>query len=235
MLFKRLIAALRSFDPFAVVLELLVLMLGVFIGVQADRWVEEQRQASDDRRNLARLAEDLDALAPVYADYIEGVEEMAEEATAALRAVEACEFPGDARGAVLATLSGHQGLPSIPSVRGTYDEMIATGALARVDAPELKKRLRGFYLEIATAEGFFESFRQGLQQASALLLPRLPFTVDADGHLAMTTLDQEALCGSVPVRSALAEVVDSRNDLLVMLRRVSERLEALRTELPSNG
>lgn len=235
MLFARLIGAIRSFDLTAVAVELVVLALGVFVGVQVDRWVEEREAREEDRRYLLSLSEDVATMTTQYEVLAAALETYVAEAVSGLHAIEACNVESDGRDAVLATLSGHQVLPSVPVVRTTYEEMISVGALARIEDAKLKTLLSDFFTRVERAQDNNGYFREDLGRASALLLPRLPFTADANGTLALEEFDAELVCRSIPVRSAMAEILDSRSDLLGQVRLISRQLEDVRTALEANG
>jgi hypothetical protein len=98
----------------------------------------------------------------------------------------------------------------------------------------LKKLPFEFFARVDDAQEPIRYYRADLGRASALLLPRLPFTSDIEVGLQLEDLDMETACASVPLRSAMAEVLDSRRDLLADVRRLSLQLEAVRAALPRN-
>ncbi len=58
MILRRLREYLRQENWFAVILELVVVIVGIFLAFQLDRWYESQRIKSDQQVHLASLAED---------------------------------------------------------------------------------------------------------------------------------------------------------------------------------
>jgi hypothetical protein len=58
MILRRLTGHLRHENWFAVTLELAVVVFGLFLAFQIDRWYESQRTISDMQAHLASLAED---------------------------------------------------------------------------------------------------------------------------------------------------------------------------------
>jgi hypothetical protein len=58
MILRRLREYVRQENWFAVVLELVVVVVGLFLAFQLDRWYETQRSKSDQHIHLESLAED---------------------------------------------------------------------------------------------------------------------------------------------------------------------------------
>ena len=60
MLLRRIVEHLRAGNWFAITLDFLVVVLGVFLALQAERWYDEQRAASQEQIHLVDLAEDFE-------------------------------------------------------------------------------------------------------------------------------------------------------------------------------
>jgi len=58
MTFRRLAGYLRHDNWFTVILELVVVVVGLFLAFQLDRWYESQRSKSDLQAHLVSLTED---------------------------------------------------------------------------------------------------------------------------------------------------------------------------------
>jgi hypothetical protein len=58
MLLSRLMRSLRERDWFFVGVELLVLVLGIVLGLQASEWASERRDRAEEQNYLRRLLED---------------------------------------------------------------------------------------------------------------------------------------------------------------------------------
>src|SRR5262245_1961806 len=61
MLLRRLINRLRGQDWFTVVIEVVVLVLGIVLGLQATDWADARRQRVEERDSLQRLLVDSEA------------------------------------------------------------------------------------------------------------------------------------------------------------------------------
>jgi hypothetical protein len=58
MILRRLTGHIRQENWFAVILELVVVVIGLFLAFQLDRWYESQRIKSDLQAHLEALTED---------------------------------------------------------------------------------------------------------------------------------------------------------------------------------
>jgi hypothetical protein len=211
--------------------EFAALVLGVFMGVQVDRWYEDRKEAREERNYLNRLGEDLAEIRQIYDRLGPEIAGETRRAVEALRALEQCVVGAKSEPVFRAVLSDHQYLPSFPAPRSTYEEMIASGAFARLQNVELKAAAADLYTVMEWAQDTVNYQRQDLGRASNILLNELSFTTDESGQLLIRSYDFEALCRNDRVRSALAEVADSRSDWVVMEGFIRERMIALETLL----
>lgn len=140
MLPRRMLQHVRRHDWFAVGVDLVIVILGIFIGLQATLWVEGARDRAAERRYLERLRED----------------SVANE-TALERAIAVYDRRGATLAAVAAALERQGAMPESaelsdvmcrwfiqPAVgvrRGTYLELISTGRLALLRDESLRMLL----------------------------------------------------------------------------------------------
>jgi hypothetical protein len=204
--------------------EFAVLVIGVFMGVQVDRWYEDRKQDEAERNYLIRLQEDVVEMTEMYDSSLLDFQQLYEEAVAAGAALETCQ-PGDGqRSSLDAVFSSHQVMYSLPVSRSTYDEMIASGAFASIKNPRLKKQTANLYTLIDMDQNVLGYLRQDLGRASAILMQRISFSNDPEGQLMVADYDIETICQVPQIRSALAEVIDSRADWLISGKMIRERL-----------
>ena len=116
---------------FAVTLDLLVVVLSVFLALQAERWYDEQRAASQEQIHLADLADDFELTRQDIEDQHERMTEAAQAAVTLLgaRSPEPIELSNKEFYFLLQqTLRG----AALAPVRRTYDVLIATGSYNRI-------------------------------------------------------------------------------------------------------
>ena len=61
MILRRLADGIRNQDWFTVLVEVLIVVVGIFLGLQVDDWNEARKDRAEESTYLARLVDDLDA------------------------------------------------------------------------------------------------------------------------------------------------------------------------------
>ena len=144
MLLRRIAEHLRVGNWFAVSLDLLVVVLGVFLALQAERWYDEQRAESQEQIHLADLAGDFELTRQSIERQRKRMSEAAQAAVTLLRArsSDPIELSNKEFYSLLhQTLRG----AALAPVRRTHDVLIATGDITAIKDQALKKNLAQFY------------------------------------------------------------------------------------------
>ncbi len=143
MILRRITANFRRQDWTAVVVELAIVVLGVFIGLQAQEWATAHAEQQRADVLLLQLRRDLDSErdnVKVYLDY--------QQVTAAYArtAIQGLEAPGsvDPQTWVASAYQASQ-IETPQSYRATFDEMKSTGAIDLVRNARLRALLIGYY------------------------------------------------------------------------------------------
>jgi hypothetical protein len=123
-----------------VLVDLLIVVLGIFIGLQANLWVQSRQDKAIERRYLERLLADSDASAEVLRQAIA----LNDTRAATLQALST----GLAKGS---PLPGHAAItdvlcrwfvqPAVEIRRGTYSELVSSGRLSLIQDEDLRSRL----------------------------------------------------------------------------------------------
>lgn len=153
MILRRLAEAMRGQDWFTVVIEVLVVVVGIFIGLQVDDWNDARKDQVLARDYLSRLIVDVEQ---EIADKDSALQRLALKQAALLRisaALSAYE-DGDGSGAVIKNAgqflidirrSTNFGWFSGAVFSPTFDEMTSSGALALIMDPAMRKLINGYY------------------------------------------------------------------------------------------
>ena len=156
MILAKLGQAVRNHDWFTALIELVLLVLGIFFGFQLDRWNDERldRVAADEYRlqliaDLEVERSDVSALV----EYHKSVRDYAEVALGAW-APQSSEEPENL---VIALYQASNVLP-FTSARGAYDALTANGLIDLIGDPGLRSKLAAYYGQ-ATDEVFAEEKR----------------------------------------------------------------------------
>lgn len=143
MILRRLSGHLKQQNWTAIGIELLILVLGVFIGLQAQDWATARAEQHRADVLLQQLRGDLDserAIVKMYLDYQQVT------ATYARVAIKGLESPGsvDPQTWVASAYQASQYMTA-QSSRSTFDEMKSTGAIDLVRNARLRALLISYY------------------------------------------------------------------------------------------
>ncbi len=144
MILRRLTGHLRQQNWFAVILELVVVVVGIFLAFQLDRWYESQRIKSDLQAHLASLTEDFTENETRLTSAIStGKQEM--ESAITLRAEIRKDSPDLSVAELNQLISQTSSLPTFHAVDLAYRNLISGGTLTDLPSSDLKEELAEFY------------------------------------------------------------------------------------------
>ena len=141
MILRRMAQALRKQDWIAVLLEILIVVVGIFIGLQVNEWNEDRKAKGEEVAYLERIIDDFEISIHGTNDNIEFQERHAERATIVLDALKSCDVPGEAQ---LDFVNGIYHLGKISPVefaRTTLDELRSTGRFTVLRDAELRRHI----------------------------------------------------------------------------------------------
>jgi len=135
--------AVRSHDWFTALVELVLLITGIFFGFQIDRWNDERlnRESADEYR--LQLIADLEVERSDITALIEYHESVRDYAEVALTAWDD-QSPVEPEDLVVALYQASNILP-FTSARGAYDALSANGLIDLIGSPALRSRLAAYY------------------------------------------------------------------------------------------
>lgn len=145
MLFRRIKAHIEKENWFAVFIDFIIVVVGVFIGLQVTNWHAERAGQEQAQVLLKRLSEDLkndhDAMISVV-NYLTTVRQYAMRAVDALNGENNVNDEDFVIGAYQASQINQPW-----SHRATYQEMLSTGQINLIKNEALKSALFGYYSE----------------------------------------------------------------------------------------
>lgn len=148
MLLRRVIEHVKAQNWFAVGLDLAVVILGVFIGFQVDRFYEAARLSAEEQEYLKRLHIDMTQSINTTQRSREFIRRNETLFGLIADSLETCELPKDKRNE-FATGLYHIGKFGASSFfRGTLDEMLSTGKLGLIKNTQLRDLLNETIREI---------------------------------------------------------------------------------------
>jgi hypothetical protein len=160
MILRRIASAFRRQDWFTVFVETMIVVLGVFLGLQVNNWNDARLERSREKLFLDYLAEDLNADIGV----IEGVINSTNRRLSALQTViERVSGPlpkivyGRFQGTEVGSVEPYESNGSEPvgtmlvftevldGNRSAYETMISTGAIGALHDPNLARQIQEYY------------------------------------------------------------------------------------------
>jgi hypothetical protein len=142
MVARRIREHVASYNWFAVLVDLIVVTIGVFIGIQASNWNSARIERDEVRAYRAQIIEDLKANEEELAERVHYYRQVRAHALAAMEALEGPAPRGDAF--LVDSYQATQVSP-IRMERSAYDEMIGSGMAKSFADPAVRRRLSSYY------------------------------------------------------------------------------------------
>lgn len=154
---------------FAVLIDIGIVVIGVFLGIQASNWNMARIERGEVNAYRSEIARDLIANEQELAERIRYYRQVRTHALAAMKAIEGSAPRGEA---FLVDLYQASQVSPIRMERSAYDEMIASGMAKNLGDPTVRRRLSSYYagterLEAGTifSTGYREWIRRRLSIA----------------------------------------------------------------------
>jgi hypothetical protein len=152
MILRRVAEHAKAQNWFAVMLDFLIVVVGVFFGMEVANWNGARQDRQEERRYYGQLLVNLRTDLETLATAKERADRYDEEAQMVIDRLGGA--PTRASRGQLAKAIQHAGWIYIPHAsRGTYDELISTGNLGLLRNSQLKSEIANYY-------GAFEENRQ---------------------------------------------------------------------------
>ena len=144
MFLKRLAQGIRSRDWFTVLVELMVLIVGVFLGLQVDDWNQRRLDRIEEQYYLDRLGRDLKRSLSEQEKLLEDAWTNFKDALAIQKVLEARELGDMTAREFKDRISTIRGFPRSMLVTATTEELIAGGKVSLLRSKELREELAAF-------------------------------------------------------------------------------------------
>jgi hypothetical protein len=143
----------RDQNWFAVAVDFMIVVVGVFLGIQAANWNESRKERVEERRYYAQILDDLQKDQETLRGALQRTANFDEAAEDTLRAMRTGLSPNISPGRFAAQVH-YAGFLYIPRAsRRTYDELISTGNLRLLRDQTAKAAIADYY-------AYFDDMRQ---------------------------------------------------------------------------
>lgn len=199
---------MREQDWFAVAIEFVIVVAGIFVGLQVTEWNERRQLREREVNYLQRLAEDLARMETEFAAILKRDGGRHGVTLRAFRALEGCDAtlatPDDFR----ITFAGYQSQPTVTLIERTYEEMVSSGALASMADQRISGEIAGLFGALRNYKGFVENVRVSLPVIDRVLWRSIDLSYDAEGRPVLRQFDFDAACRNRELRNAAWEITD---------------------------
>lgn len=189
----RLATRLREQDWLALVFELAIVVVGVFLGIEATNWNADRQARQEERRYYAQLVEDLRSDVATLQTAVERSRNHDRAAESVISALKS-GLPADADPARFAVDVHYAGFLFLPQpARRTYDELISTGNLGLLRHQRAKHAIANYYDSFASNRQWDVLLREQQNdywRLSAGVVPRHVLQAALRGRLPQVTREQ---------------------------------------------
>lgn len=227
MILRRLGRAIAHQNWSTLLLELLVVIVGIFLGLQVDGWNERRKERQEESQYLQKLADDLATMQAELIEKIERNEKARLTMIAALSALEDCKATDASRADIDFTLERYQVMGPFNYLNATYNEMIASGALARIRNQGLKQKIAYSFAQLADINENQRNFRASMPVVDSIVWNSVSYSVDNPTGRPVVAYDMAELCDDIPLRNAIVEMIDMQWDSEVGSKQALESVEEL--------
>lgn len=217
MLLRSVTKHVKDQNWFAVVLDLAIVVFGVFMGIQVANWNEEIAGEKQAKILLQRLYSDINSdleSITVELDYQAAVRNYSMTAVDALNNINSVSDEQFVIGAYQASQ-----INSVWSSRATYNEMLSTGEINLIKDESLKGLIFGYFaVDFATVP---------------LMLKMAPYREYIRGHMPVEIQDEiKKLCGDkiINIANTFASVLPTTCDLDLSDELINETAAFLRSK-----
>lgn len=144
MLFRRISAHVAAQNWFAVFIDFVVVVVGLFIGFQVDTWWEERKERDLEQVYLKELQEDFEANDAYLSNSIDRLEEII-QSMILLHEQSRLDSPELDATALNTAFSLVQSMPSFLAVERAYSNLTGSGDLRLIRDRDLKNALADYY------------------------------------------------------------------------------------------
>ncbi len=152
MILRRLSLSLKEQNWTAITIEFVLLVIGVFFGIQVANWNEERQLDAHRSAALSRLHAESEAAITYLEHRIAIITQEAELRTEALRRLSDNDWQGADPADMAKALDSLQYAPAVAPPRAVYDELINTGLYSELGDPRMREAVSAYIAQIGWVE-----------------------------------------------------------------------------------
>lgn len=232
MMLRRLVANLRARDWGAVLIEILILMVGVFLGLQVDNWNHARKTAADGRYYIERLQDELaESITRLDKSIADGYS-VIDAVRRAQQAIRDGTIDVHHPESFIADFASVNWMAEADVVDGAIEELRSTGRMEVIGDRRVREALSRYYRTLQSARSQEETSNRGWTLALADIYREVDATANPDLE-DWLSVDVSSMNGNDRVARALffASLYQlSQVNALEHLRAETEALHTLVTQ-----
>ena len=234
MFLNRIAQGFRAQNWYTVFVELLVLIVGIFLGLQVDDWNQRRLDRIEEQYYLARLQRDFERSLIEQNSAIETAREKFEAAVSILRMLESDSPPNMTDAQFDELLGRTRGFPRLALVTATMDEIVANGKASILQSRVLREELAAFVEWYEDRERYYDYLSRGIIDSywrqTRYVRPEWP---ELESFPKLST-NREALVDDAGAISAMRQMASAFSqlwrDLRALNRETNEIYDVLKNE-----
>ncbi|GJL91354.1 hypothetical protein [Hyphococcus sp.] len=223
MILRRVIAHFRKQEWTAIALDFLIVVVGVFVGLQVNNWNDDRNSQAREKAYLIALKQDVVAINESLDRPRAIAAGLQDSMISVLRAIETCSPESATREDFDRTFTQYQNTVGFQVRDATYNEMLSSGALAALEDDDLKKSIAGFFTEIENFHRNVPRIRDSLAVVDLIIWERVQLSTDATGKPVLMEYDLTELCQDRELINAMVEVIDMQKDWQTVSMAIVDR------------
>jgi len=212
MILRRVIKHFRNQEWTAIFLDFIIVVMGVFVGLQVTSWNDNRQARYRELNYLALLKSDVSTMKSNFEFYIERTDGREEAMFRVLRALETCSPEIASTQDFERTFTEYQNILSIHVIDATYNEMLASGALARIKDLAQRRAIAELFMQLNVDNSIVLQIRGTLPTVDAIVWEHVRLSYDDEGRPVLTKYDFDELCSEPRVQNAVVEMIDMLHD-----------------------
>ena len=160
MLFRRISEHLKAQNWMAVCLDLVIVVLGIFLGLQVSQWYEQRQDISRGEAVLERLRSEFVVITAEARSAFETHQDQVQMLEVVRESIAAGKVDPEQKALFLDGLKYAMSYHLGPSRSGTYIEILSSGQFRLLSDPELRSALSDYDDGVQKADSLFSVFQQ---------------------------------------------------------------------------
>lgn len=227
MIIRRFTKHVTDQNWFAVGLDVIVVITGIFLGMQVTDWNEQRKERAFRAIQLGSLVDDLKLMRASLAEDMENITVLKNGAKSSLKSLEKCQLDPAAADLIQSSFDAYQTAPAPTIYRGAFDEMLATGTFAQLRDKKLKSSITSLYSGLESFNAVVAFMRRDLSAAGQIMWGKIDFSFEDSTGRGVASFNLLEFCDDRLMRNAIWELADTRADWSRYAGRVIAEIDAL--------